>query len=132
MTLTKITAPTTYIVTVPDVLWKTFEIALRGNGLRLVSVPVGPHQQPRFTLRWRTQSPGGIQPGQQLSAREFQVLAGISLGQSNHVIAQELQLGEDTIKSHARRLFQKLGARSRAHAVAIGYQRGLLTVDGPR
>lgn len=61
-----------------------------------------------------------------LTERELQVLRGMSLGQSNGEIGQELFLSEDTIKTHARRLFKKLGARDRAHAVAVGFRRGLV------
>ena len=35
-------------------------------------------------------------------------------------------LSEDTVKTHARRLFRKLGARDRAQAVAVGFRRGLV------
>ncbi len=39
-------------------------------------------------------------------------------GKSNAEIGRELFVSEDTVKTHARRLFRKLGARDRAHAVA--------------
>ena len=58
--------------------------------------------------------------------RELQVLAGMSQGRSNAEIGRELLLSEDTVKTHARRLFQKLGARDRAHAVALGMRNSLL------
>ena len=48
------------------------------------------------------------------------MLERIALGMSNAQIAHELFLVEDTIKTHARTLYRKLGARDRAHAVAIG------------
>ena len=58
--------------------------------------------------------------------RELQILHGMSEGQSNGEIGRELFLSEDTVKTHARRLFQKLGARDRAHAVALGMRSGLV------
>jgi DNA-binding CsgD family transcriptional regulator len=61
-----------------------------------------------------------------LSDRELQVLEGMANGKSNAEIGRELHVSEDTVKTHARPLFRKLGARDRAHAVAIGYQQGLL------
>jgi DNA-binding NarL/FixJ family response regulator len=61
-----------------------------------------------------------------LTERELQVLAGMSHGRSNGEIGRELYLSEDTIKTHARRLFRKLGAADRAHAVALGYRWGLV------
>lgn len=61
-----------------------------------------------------------------LTEREMQVLRGMSQGQSNSHIGRDLFLSEDTIKTHARRLFSKLGARDRAHAVALGLRHGHL------
>lgn len=61
-----------------------------------------------------------------LTKREIEVLVGMSNGRSNAQIGQELFLSEDTIKTHARRLFRKLGAADRAQAVAIGLRRGLI------
>ena len=61
-----------------------------------------------------------------LTAREIQVLEGMSHGRSNAEIGRELFLSEDTVKTHARRLFRKLGAADRAHAVAKGFRLGLV------
>lgn len=61
-----------------------------------------------------------------LSERELQVLGGMSRGRSNGEIGRELYLSEDTVKTHARRLFRKLGAADRAHAVALGFRWGLV------
>jgi DNA-binding NarL/FixJ family response regulator len=61
-----------------------------------------------------------------LTERELQVLTGMSRGGSNSEIGRELFLSEDTVKTHARRLFRKLGAADRAQAVAIGYRAGLV------
>ena len=50
------------------------------------------------------------------------------LGQepTNREIGQRLFLSEETVKSHVRHLLAKLQARSRAHAVAVGFRRGLI------
>lgn len=61
-----------------------------------------------------------------LTERELQVLRGMSEGKSNGEIGRELFVSEDTVKTHARRLFRKLGARDRAHAVATGFRSGLV------
>ena len=65
--------------------------------------------------------------GSALSQRELQILGGMSQGHSNKQIGSALFLSEDTIKTHARRMFTKLGARDRAHAVALGMRTGLVT-----
>ncbi len=62
----------------------------------------------------------------QLTERERQVLDGMASGKSNGEIGRELYLSEDTVKTHARRLFRKLGAADRAQAVALGFRWGFV------
>ena len=54
-----------------------------------------------------------------LSHREQEVLRELAQGKSNREIAEALWLAEDTIKSHLRRVYRKLGVGSRAEAVAL-------------
>jgi len=61
-----------------------------------------------------------------LTERELQVLRGMGRGRSNSEIGKELYLSEDTVKTHARRLFRKVGAADRAQAVAMGFRWGLV------
>ena len=61
-----------------------------------------------------------------LTERERQVLTGMASGKSNAQIGRDLYLSEDTIKTHARRLFRKLEVGDRAHAVAAGFRYGLV------
>jgi DNA-binding NarL/FixJ family response regulator len=65
-------------------------------------------------------------PARALTERELEVLGGMCEGRSNAEIGKALFLSEDTVKTHARRLFRKLGASDRAHAVAIALRRGLV------
>lgn len=62
-----------------------------------------------------------------LSERELQVLALMSRGKTNSQIGGELFLAHDTVKTHARRIFRKLGVKDRAEAVAYGLRRGYVT-----
>ncbi|GAA1785252.1 hypothetical protein GCM10009682_04090 [Luedemannella flava] len=62
-----------------------------------------------------------------LTERELQVLRRMADGKSNAEIGRELYVSEDTVKTHARRLFRKLGARDRAHAVAAAFRAGMVT-----
>jgi len=73
------------------------------------------------------QQPVSRDLGQEPTTREIEVLLLISDGLANREIGQRLFLSEETVKSHVRHLLAKLQARSRAHAVAIGFRRGLLT-----
>jgi DNA-binding NarL/FixJ family response regulator len=63
---------------------------------------------------------------QEPTPRERQVLQLIADGLVNREIGVELHLSEETVKSHVRHLLAKLQARSRAHAVAIAFRRGLV------
>jgi DNA-binding NarL/FixJ family response regulator len=63
---------------------------------------------------------------QEPTAREIEVLQLISDGLVNREIGVRLFLSEETVKSHVRHLLAKLQARSRAHAVAVGFRRGLI------
>ncbi|MGW1225457.1 response regulator [Streptomyces sp. NPDC001478] len=66
-------------------------------------------------------------PGhEKLSAREREVLALVAKGTSNREIAAELFISEATVKTHLTHLFAKLGAKDRAAAVAVAYERGIL------
>jgi len=64
--------------------------------------------------------------GPELTEREVQVLRGMAAGKSNAQIGRELYLSEDTIKTHARRLFRKMRVNDRAQAVASGFRQGLV------
>jgi DNA-binding NarL/FixJ family response regulator len=72
-------------------------------------------------------APQRPQLGQDPTARENEVLQLISDGLVNREIGERLFLSEETVKSHVRHLLAKLQARSRAHAVAVGFRRGLIT-----
>ena len=61
-----------------------------------------------------------------LSSREVEVLRLIAAGNSNKLIADQLAIGEATVKSHVANILSKLGANDRAHAVTIGLKRGMI------
>lgn len=58
-------------------------------------------------------------PDPALTRRQAQVLLGICLGHSNADIGARLNVCEDTVKTHVKRILVALGATSRAHAAAI-------------
>lgn len=59
-----------------------------------------------------------------LSHREREVLALIADGLSNARIAEQLQIGEKTVRNHTSNLFDKLGVRSRAEAIVFAREHG--------
>jgi DNA-binding NarL/FixJ family response regulator len=62
----------------------------------------------------------------ELTSREMDVLRLIAAGNSNKLIADQLSIGEATVKSHVTNILSKLGANDRAHAVTIGLKRGII------
>ena len=63
---------------------------------------------------------------EELTEREIQILRLIAAGNANKQIADQLSIGEATVKSHVVNLLSKLGANDRAHAVTIGLMRGII------
>jgi DNA-binding NarL/FixJ family response regulator len=61
-----------------------------------------------------------------LSGRETEVLQAVSAGNSNKIIASELEISEDTVKGHMKSIMSKLRANDRTHAVLIALKRGFL------
>jgi len=66
--------------------------------------------------------------GDPLTAREVEVLQRIAEGDRNLDIGERLAISEDTVKSHVKRIMDKLGAKDRTQAVAIGLRRGVITL----
>jgi DNA-binding NarL/FixJ family response regulator len=62
----------------------------------------------------------------ELSPREREVLAKAATGESNKEIADHLGIAEATVKVFMARIFHKLEARDRAHAVVIAIKRGII------
>lgn len=65
----------------------------------------------------------------ELSARELDVLKLLVAGASNKAIAAQLNVSENTVKSHLSHIFDKLQVQSRAEAVAVALQRGIVPMD---
>ncbi|GGA42162.1 LuxR C-terminal-related transcriptional regulator [Dyella nitratireducens] len=61
-----------------------------------------------------------------LSTREAIILRLMSLGLSNKLIARELQITPETVKSHAKHIFIKLSSKNRAEAVSRATELGLI------
>jgi len=61
-----------------------------------------------------------------LTPRECDIIRLVACGSSNREIAQQLRIGEETVKTYMRSILPKLSANDRAHAVAICMRRGYL------
>ena len=63
-----------------------------------------------------------------LTEREIDVLRQVASGNANKIIANNLEISEETVKAHMRKILSKLGANDRTHAVAIALKRGIIEI----
>jgi LuxR family quorum sensing-dependent transcriptional regulator len=61
-----------------------------------------------------------------ITARELAVLRLVSVGMASHEIAKQLGIGEETVRSHLKKVQAKLGVRNRAHAAAEAVRQQLI------
>lgn len=99
----------------PEELEQAVRAAARGESVLAPSVT-------RHLMRQVQRTESGA-----LTDREKQVLQLVANGSSNKDAASALFIGEASIKTHLQHIYDKLGVRDRASAVAEGYRRRLLT-----
>ncbi len=99
-------------------LWKGLSPAALAESLRrvaagdiVVSTPENQARQPDRSYRWPFDDLG-------LSARESEVLALLAEGLSNQQIADGLYLNVETVRSHLKQIYSKLGVHTRTQATA--------------
>jgi DNA-binding NarL/FixJ family response regulator len=81
-----------------------------------------------FAARPAPGAPEAALAGAGLTERELEVLRGMARGRTNAEIAEELYLGEATVKTHVSRVLSKLGLRDRVQAVVFAYENGVVRV----
>lgn len=107
---------------------KEIQTGVEAAAAGLVTLHPDIAEQVSFTLPDRGTT-GNVTPsaaGHQVSPRETEVLNLLAAGLGNKQIADRLGISEHTVKFHVTSIFNKLGASSRAEAVAIGARRGLI------
>jgi DNA-binding NarL/FixJ family response regulator len=80
------------------------------------------------SLRRSVPAPNGNGHGHEtsLSPRERQILALLAEGRTQSQIAVALVISSKTVATHIQHILSKLGVQSRAQAVAVAFQRGLV------
>lgn len=63
-----------------------------------------------------------------LTPRELDVLRLIAKGRTNKELASALFVSEETVKTHVKTLFQKLGVHDRVDAVSVSLKRGIIRI----
>jgi DNA-binding NarL/FixJ family response regulator len=76
--------------------------------------------------RTREQSSASSQGPRALTPREREVLVAMAGGGSAREVARALTISVKTVENHKIRIFEKLGVRSQAHAIAVAVSSGLI------
>ncbi|HEX6476025.1 MAG TPA: response regulator transcription factor [Acidimicrobiales bacterium] len=92
-------------------------------------VVVDPTMATRIAMQAAHLGGARIWPGSQmgLSQRESEVLSLLVDGLSNRLIAAQLVVGEETVKTHLRSIYRKLGVNDRAQAIATALRQGMFS-----
>lgn len=98
-------------------------ITIVAHGEALLAPSVTKRLISEFAARPESAEPVGLDT---LTEREVDVLRLVARGLTNAEIAQELFLGETTVKTHVSRLLTKLGVRDRVQLVVVAYESGLV------
>lgn len=84
------------------------------------------------TIAFEGDGPARLIDGRgKLTTREREILSLVADGHTGVEIAERLYVSPETVKSHVQNAMGKLGARTRAHAVALGLLTGQITWDLP-
>lgn len=124
----------------PGYVWSTMNAGARGYLLKSASsgdllravrsvASGGGYLQAEITmplLKRLVQDARSAEDRGALSVREMQILEALADGLSNKMIARTLSITEETVKSHLKKIYEKLGAADRAHAVAIALRQQLI------
>jgi DNA-binding NarL/FixJ family response regulator len=114
--------------TTPEALIEAIRVVVSGDAL------LYPPMTRRLITHFAPPEPDGTASLDldRLTERERDVLVEMARGRSNSEIAERLFVGEQTVKTHIRHIFTKLGFRDRAQAVVFAYENGLVRAGESR
>jgi DNA-binding CsgD family transcriptional regulator len=101
-------------------IWLGLKLTRPRETVVVREVPVPVHVNGPFVRNSTKQEQLGITP------REMEILELIAAGLSNREIAQRISVSENTVKTHAARVFEKLNAQRRTQAVQLAKEAGLI------
>ena len=83
-----------------------------------------------INIRRGTADDGGfiIKNNLHITKREVEALALVGMGLSNNEVAEKLGVSINTVRNHIWNIMQKLQATSRAHAIVLAIQNGIIEV----
>jgi DNA-binding CsgD family transcriptional regulator len=100
-------------------IWLGLSITRKKEVVVIKEVPVAAVDRPFAVDEERVRALG-------ITPRELEILQHIARGMSTREIAEALFVSENTVKTHASRLFDKLGVNRRMKAVEAGRSLGLI------
>ncbi len=107
----------------PEDLVPALESALRGDNV-VAKEMVG--SLTRIVQGQTSEAPHrAAAPLSDLTPRELEILSHVAVGQSNKLIARELNITDGTVKLHVKAILRKLGVHSRVEAAVIAVEQGL-------
>jgi len=107
----------------PEDLVPAMEAALRGDNV-VAKEMVGTLAR---LVQHQTSEPApkSAAPLSELTPREMEILCHVAEGQSNKMIARDLDITDGTVKLHVKAILRKLGVHSRVEAAVIAVEQGL-------
>ncbi len=102
-----------------ETLFNTIRAASRGETL------LRPEIMARVLAQGKATGPAASVP-LDLTERELEVLRGVAQGERSKEIAFRLGITERTVKAHLASIYNRLGVDSRAAAIAVAAQKGIL------
>ena len=123
-------------------LWEVFMREGIQQGVYELAMPDGPRMQVQYSATANVEPGRHLlifvvptkvdfvpqRPTRRLTGREREVLAMIAMGASGTTVARVLGISPATVETHVRNCLAKLEAKNRAHAIALGLQRGEISI----
>ena len=110
-----------YLVAEPDGARLVAALHAVAHGLQVTELPAAPSAPDASET-------GELTAGEELTAREREVLQLLAEGLANKEVARQLRISEHTVKFHVNAILGKLGASTRTEAVARAARQGLITL----